>query len=202
MRLDLFEHAPQRPRLTSVDPFDVASGPSGGALDGTSAVSLGVEAAAWPKPREGRRLGVRGWFVVLVAACTLLGQGEHSRPDRRFRWPSTTLMTYWDALRAGDADLAHACLVEGRREVPLPGTVWFLPETDDLWLTGYNALPISAARMMVSYEVHYRDRATHEERMFRFGNELVRDHGEWRIAKPIGEASMPEWKPKDRAVDS
>jgi hypothetical protein len=38
--------------------------------------------------------------------------------------------------------------------------------------------------------------------MFRFGNELVREHGEWRIAKSIGEASMPEWKPKDRPVDS
>ena len=55
---------------------------------------------------------------------------------------------------------------------------------------------------MVSYEVHYRDRWSADERMFRFGNELVRVHGEWRISKSVGEASMPEWRPKDRPVDS
>jgi hypothetical protein len=38
--------------------------------------------------------------------------------------------------------------------------------------------------------------------MFKFGNELLRTRGEWRIAKPIGEASMPEWRPQDRPVDS
>lgn len=152
--------------------------------------------------REGKRLGVRGWLVVLTVACTLLGQGEHSRMDRRFRSPSTTLQTYWEALRAGDADAAWACFVDGRRDVPMPGTVWFLPATDDLWLTGYRALSVSATRVMVSYEVHYRDAHTRDERMFRFGNELLRVRGEWRIAKPIGEAAMPEWKPKERAVDS
>lgn len=178
------------------------SGTAQPSLGGTASDRVGVYAVAPTDVREGRRLGWRGWLVVMLAACTLLGQGEHGVRDRRFRSPSSTLVTYWDALRVGDADLAWACLVAGRREVPLPGTVWFLPETDDLWLTGYRALPVSATRTMVSYEVHYRDRATHEERMFRFGNELVREHGEWRIAKPIGEASMPEWKPKDRAVDS
>lgn len=171
-------------------------------LGGTPDAPTGVEGLGRSVPREARRLGWRGWIVVLLAAGSLLGQGEHGRRDARFRSPSSTLVTYWDALRVGDADLAWSCLVAGRREVPLPGTVWFLPETDDLWLTGYKALPVTATRTMVSYEVHYRDRATHEERMFRFGNELVREHGEWRIAKPIGEASMPEWKPKDRAVDS
>lgn len=176
----------------------VALAPRGG----TPGAVSGVYVVGPTLPREGRRLGWRGWLIVMLTACTLLGQGEHGRRDRRFRSPSSTLVTYWEALRAGDADLAWSCLVAGRREVPLPGTVWFLPEADDLWLTGYKALPVSSARTMVSYEVHYRDRATNEERMFRFGNELVREHGEWRIAKPIGEASMPEWKPKDRAVDS
>jgi hypothetical protein len=169
---------------------------------GTPAVACGVEAAGPVLPREGNRLGWRGWLVVLGAACALLGQGEHSRVDRRFRSPSTTLTTYWEALRTGDADGAWSCFAEGRRDVPMPGSVWFLPSTDDLWLSGYRSLPVTAGRVMVSYEVHYRDGRMGDERMFRFGNELLREHGEWRIAKSIGEASMPEWKPKDRPVDS
>ncbi len=169
---------------------------------GTTAPPSGVFTSAPAFAREGRRLGIRGWLLVMAVACTLLGQGEHSRVDHRFRAPSTTLQTYWEALRAGDADGAWACFVEGRRDVPLPGSVWFLPTTDDLWLSGYRALSVSATRVMVSYEVHYRDARNGDERMFRFGNELVRVRGEWRIAKPIGEASMPEWKPKECAVDS
>lgn len=139
---------------------------------------------------------------MAIAALSLLGQGEQSQVDRRYRHPGTTLQAYWEALRAGDADAAWACLLEGRHDVPLPGTVWFLPSTDDLWLTGYRSLQVSPGRVMVSYEVHYRDTWTGEERMFRFGNELVRRRGEWLIAKPIGEASMPEWRPQDRPVDS
>ena len=152
--------------------------------------------------REGTRLGWRGWFAVLTVACTLLGQGERCRIERTYRSPATTIQAYWEALRGGDADAAWACFAEGRPDVPMPGAVWFLPTTDDLWLTGYRALPVAPSRRMVSYEVHYRDRWSGEERMFRFGNELVRRRGEWHIAKPIGEASMPEWKPKDRPVDS
>lgn len=171
-------------------------------LSGNPDGLLGVSALGPARPREGRRLGVRGWLAVLAVAMTLLGQGEASRVDRRFRQPSTTLQTYWDALRAGDAEGAWACFVDGRHDVPMPGSVWFLPSTDDLWLTGYRSLSVSPERVMVSYEVHYRDAWTGEERMFRFGNELVRERGEWRIAKPIGEASMPEWRPQRRPVDS
>lgn len=169
---------------------------------GTPDATFGVLESAPARPKEGRRLGIRGWSLVLLVATSLLGQGEHSSLDRRFRLPSTTLQTYWDALRAGNADEAWTCFIDGRHDVPMPGSVWFLPETDDLWLTGYRSLAVSPDRVMVSYEVHYRDSWTAEERMFRFGNELVRQRGEWRIAKPIGEASMPEWRPMDRPVDS
>jgi len=169
---------------------------------GTATAASGVEHASPSSVHEGVRLGLRGWLVVLAVACSLLGQGERCRIERQFRAPSTTLEAYWDALRAGDADAAWACFVEGRPDVPLPGSIWFLPTTDDLWLTGYRALPIAPGRVMVSYEVHYRDGWSGDERMFRFGNELVRQRGEWRIAKSIGEASMPEWKPKGRPVDS
>ena len=183
MRLELLQPVPYRP-------------------SGTPGAILGVIDLGLPRAREGRRLGIRGWLVVLLVAMSLLGQGEHSRVDPRFRLPSTTLQTYWDALAAGDADRAWTCFIDGKHDVPMPGSVWFLPATDDLWLTGYHALPVSADRVMVSYEVHYRDSWTGEERMFRFGNELVRQRGEWRIAKPIGEAGMPEWRPQVRPVDS
>jgi hypothetical protein len=140
--------------------------------------------------------------MVFVVACSLLGQGERCRVDRRLRVPAATLQCYWEALRSGDAEEAWNCFVEGKHDVPSPGSVWFLPATDDLWLTSYRSIPVEEERVMVTYEVHYRDRSTGEERMFRFGNELVRERGEWRIARPIGEASMPEWKQKSRPVDS
>ena len=198
MRLELLGPVPYR-ELGTPRP---ASG-----VDDPSPVFAGVEpearlsALAMPA-REGTRLGWRGWFAVLTVSCSLLGQGERCRIERTYRSPCTTIQAYWEALRAGDAEAAWACFAEGRPDVPMPGAVWFLPSTDDLWLTGYRALPVAPSRMMVSYEVHYRDHRSGEERMFRFGNELVRQRGEWHIAKPIGEASMPEWKPKDRPVDS
>ena len=198
MRLELLEAVPYR-ELGTPQPasgVDVASPTLAGgvALDGAAAPEVSA--------REGTRLGVRGWFAVLAVSCSLLGQGERCRVERTYRSPCTTLQAYWEALRAGDAEGAWACFAEGRPDVPMPGSVWFLPSTDDLWLTGYRALPVAPSRVMVSYEVHYRDRWSGDERMFRFGNELVRQRGEWRIAKSIGEASMPEWKPKDRPVDS
>ena len=198
MRLELLGPVPYR-ELGTPRP---ASG-----VEDPSPVFAGGEPEAWlpataAPAREGTRLGWRGWFAVLTVSCTLLGQGERCRIERTYRSPATTIQAYWEALRGGDADAAWACFAEGRPDVPMPGAVWFLPSTDDLWLTGYRALPVAPSRVMVSYEVHYRDGWSGDERMFRFGNELVRQRGEWRIAKSIGEASMPEWKPKDRPVNS
>jgi hypothetical protein len=198
VRLDLLEAVPYR-ELGTPQPASGVEEASptlagGGPLDGAAALVAPV--------REGTRLGWRGWCAVLAVSCSLLGQGERCRVERTYRAPSTTLQAYWEALRAGDAEAAWACFAEGRPDVPMPGAIWFLPTSDDLWLTGYRALPVAPSRVMVSYEVHYRDGKSGDERMFRFGNELVRQRGEWRIAKSIGEASMPEWKPKDRPVDS
>jgi len=198
VRLELLGPVPYR-ELGTPRPASGVEDPSPVSAGGEPEVAL---AAVATPAREGTRLGWRGWFAVLTVACTLLGQGERCRIERTYRSPATTIQAYWEALRGGDADAAWACFVEGRPDVPMPGAVWFLPSTDDLWLTGYRALPVAPSRTMVSYEVHYRDRWSGEERMFRFGNELVRRRGEWHIAKPIGEASMPEWKPKDRPVDS
>lgn len=143
------------------------------------------------------RSPVRAWqaLVVALAAFALFGQGERCVVDPRLRSPGATLRTYWEALREGDAINAWACLVEGRHDLPAPGMLWFLPATDDLWLAGIRSLPVSEGRVMVTYEVHFRASGSSDERMFRTGSELVRARGEWRIAQPIGAASMPEWKP-------
>jgi hypothetical protein len=145
---------------------------------------------------------VRGLLVVAVACMTLLGQGERSRVDPRFISPSATLKTYWTAMRAGDAAEAWECLVEGRHDLPLPGMLWFLPPTDDLTLDAFHSLPVTHGRILVSYEVRYRPSGSSEERHFRTADELVRMRGEWRIARPIGEASMPAIEPSSRPVDS
>lgn len=143
----------------------------------------------------------RGVFVVALASLSLLGQGERSRVDPRFVSPSATLRTYWDALRAGDAAGAWECLVEGRHDLPMPGMLWFLPPTDELTLDAFRSLPVTRGRILVSYEVRYRRAGSGEVRSFRTADELVRLQGEWRIARPVGEASMPEWRPDPRPVD-
>lgn len=55
--------------------------------------------------------------------------------------------------------------------------------------------------MLVSYEVRYVPQGLDQERSFRTGDELVRLRGQWRIARPLGQASMPEWEPTPRPFD-
>lgn len=176
-------------------------------IPGTTGHPVGVVTSVPPKEVaepvvRSRAHTWRTWLVVAVAACTLLGQGERCRVDGRFRSPSATLETYWESLRIGDADQAWECFVEGRHDLPMPGMLWFLPPTEDLWLTGYRSLPVTSGRVMVTYEVHYRPEGTGDERMFKTGSELVRMRGEWRISQPLSEASMPEWKPVLGPVDT
>lgn len=144
----------------------------------------------------------RGVFTVALAVLSLLGQGERSRVDPRFISPSATLRTYWGALREGDANSAWECFVEGRHDLPRPGMLWFLPPTDELTLDEFRSLPVTGGRILVSYEVCYRPAGSLEVHSFRSADELVRLRGEWRIARPIGEASMPEWQPAPRLIDS
>jgi hypothetical protein len=190
MRLDLFE-----PPVTET-------------IDGTSADLAGVAPetaaidAAGPRVMRVRmRIDWRNTFLALLASLTLLGQGERAHVDPRFRSPSTTLLTYWEALREGDADAATECFVTARTDQPVPGAIWFLPPTDELWLESFKSLPVTAGRVMVRYDVHYKPRGVGEERMFETGSELVRWRGEWRIAQPLGQASMPEWKAESLPVD-
>lgn len=138
---------------------------------------------------------------MAVLSLSLLGQGERSRVDHRFISPSATLTTYWSALRAGDASEAWECMIEGRHDLPRPGMLWFLPPTDELTLEEFRSLPVTGGRVLVSYEVRYRPTGTGDVRSFRTADEMVRTRGQWRIARPIGEASMPEWQPIPRPVD-
>lgn len=145
---------------------------------------------------------IRNLGLVAIASLSLLGQGERSFVDERFISPSATLRTYWASLQAGDAVGAWDCLVEGRYQPPLPGMLWFLPPTDELTLDGFRSLPVTGGRVLVSYEVRYRPVGGGAVRSFRSADELVRMRGEWRIARPVGEVSMPEWQPTPRRVDT
>ena len=168
---------------------------------GTTAPPPGV--GHLERPGTGASPGWRGMCLLALAVVSLLGQGERSRVDPRFRSPSATLRTYWKAMREGDVNGAWECMVEGRHDLPRPGMLWFLPPTDELTLAAFRSLPVSSGRMLVSYEVRYRPRGAGEVYRFRSADEMVRMRGEWRIARPIGNARMPEWQPSPpRTVDS
>lgn len=148
------------------------------------------------------RTWVRRAALILLGCVTLLGQGEQCRVDRRFVSPSATLVTFWEGMRAGDAESVWECFVEGRNDLPLPGMLWFLPPTERLSLAEFRSLPISAGRVLVRYEVRYVPRGLDQERSFTTGDELVRLRGQWRIARPIGNVSVPMGDPPPRTVDS
>lgn len=85
--------------------------------------------------------------------------------------------------------------------MPFEGMLWFLPERAELRLDEFRSLPVTSGRVMVSYEVSYRAPGAPRAERFQTGNELVRRRGEWLIARPLGEASMPEWHAVERPVD-
>ena len=192
---------------TDAPPIDI---PPARTFSGTTHTPVGViecDRPSWgdASPRSvttvGAKVGWRGVLTVAFVSLSLLGQGEQARVDPRFISPSATLQTYWAALRAGDANGAWECLVEGRHQLPRPGMLWFLPPTDELSLAEFRSLPVTGGRILVSYEVRYRPVGDADLRSFRSADELVRMRGEWRIARPIGDVSMPEWQPTPRPVD-
>jgi hypothetical protein len=138
---------------------------------------------------------------MALVGWSLLGLGERCRVDARFTSPSSTLNAYWEALRTGNEAGLADCLLDGLHDQPFPGMLWFLPPTRSLHLDEFRSLPIQGGRVMVTYEVRYLAEGAGREQSFRMSHELVRTRGEWRIARPLGEAGMPEWKPVPRAVD-
>lgn len=145
---------------------------------------------------------MRRWVGLVITSFILLGQGERFHIDPRFISPSATLRTYWEALRVGDAEGVWECFVEGRHDLPVPGMLWFLPPIRQLTLTEFRSLPVTGGRVMVSYEVRYMPTGLTEEHSFRSADELVRMRGQWRIARPVGDAAAPPWDPTPRPVDS
>lgn len=193
VRLDLFDSSSAsgpRPRHAGSAPED----------SGTPEPSFGVWSTGTLKPSRPPR--VRTWIAVAFLAWSLLGAGERCGVDLRLVSPSSTLATYWEGLRSGDEGSAAECMVDGFRALPQAGELWFLPPTARLELFGFRSLPVSSGRVMVTYEVRYLPEGTGEVQSFRTGNELVRERGEWRILRALGEASLPEWKPVRRTVDS
>ena len=140
-------------------------------------------------------------MLLTFALFTLLGQGERSKVDPRLTSPSRTIASYWEALQRNDEAAALECTVEDTQDVPYRGMLWVLPQSAKLKLTGFKFLPVTAGHVMVTYVVCYRPVGSPTEEAFVTGCELVRQRGEWRILRPIGEASMPDWKPFPRAVD-
>lgn len=164
----------------------------------------GVEhtgAVTWTLPSPPRRVAWWGGLAIAAMVLFLLGQGEPRTADPRFRSPSVTLDTYWQALRHDDDFTAQECLIEPSKDLPSPGMLWFLPPTTSLRIANLHSLPVETDRVMASYEVRFVPLGGGGEQTFRQSAELVRIRGEWRIGHPIGEVSMPEWRSIPRAVD-
>jgi hypothetical protein len=197
VRLD---RVPPRPDSVAASPAvpDIrgTEEPVGGVLP----VDLSGGEAERPVP-VGRRVRVRTLALVALAVYALLGQGERCQVDPRFRTPSAVLATYWSALRDGDAGTMAECLADDMGQRPFPGMLWFMPPTRTIRLDEFHSLPVSAGRLFVSYRVRFRPLGALEEQCFPTAHELVRAHGRWRIARGLGSASLPEWKPIPRTFD-
>lgn len=161
----------------------------------------GGDASPFHADESRRPVGVAGWLACAMMVLILLGTGEPRKADPRFRTPASTLETYWQALRHDDAFTAQDCLLEPNPELPVPGMLWFLPPTASLRIVNLRSLPVESGRVMATYEVRFLPLGGDGEQVFRTAAELVRVRGEWRIGHPVGEASLPDWKPIPRTVD-
>lgn len=154
-----------------------------------------------PRPARARPISWRGVWTVLAGALLLLGQGERYRVDPQLVTPERTIASFWRALRHDDDVAAAKCMVEGDHNLPFPGMLWFLPPTTDFRLSNFKIVPVEGGHALVTYVVRYTPVGVPSEQAFVTSFEMVRQRGEWRIVRPVGEASMPEWKPIPRAVD-
>jgi hypothetical protein len=176
---------------------------------GSRAPSIGVDLDAEASD-ESRTLGPlgaarhiswRGAWAIALCALSLLGQGERYRIDTRLTSPERAIASFWKALRQDDEVGAAQCMVEGEHKLPFPGMLWFLPPTRDFKLSNFKTVPVEGDHLLVTYLVRYTPVGLESEQAFVTSFEMARQRGEWRIVRPVGEASMPEWKPILRAVD-
>ena len=184
-------------------PF-IAIGGTFGAPIGVPAPSPGSEVVARPEgatAREAVRVSPWGWFLLLAACMSVLGQGERFDVDTRFRSPGSTLETYWRAIRSNDLETVSECFLEPSASLPFPGMLWFLPPVQHLELRSVKIASGTATDLVVIYEVHFTPQGTADDQVFSTSSELRRTDHEWRIVPPRGEAGMPQWKPYPRPID-
>lgn len=164
-------------------------------ISGTSTPAAGVVPCG---PR--RRTAVWQWAAGVMLVFALLGQGERSTVDLRFATPTATLFTYWEALRANDEWTLAQCMLDDSEDRPSAGQLWFMPPSPRIHLDHFHTLGVTGGRMVVTYDVRFRPVGTARDLRFQTSNELVRQHGEWRIARGIGSASIPEWRAIPRRI--
>jgi hypothetical protein len=172
--------------------------------DGRPASPVGESESISPAielPR-GRIATVRAWALLLLACFALLGQGERFRQDTRFRSPGATLVTYWGALRDNDITTVSQCFTEPQASLPFPGMVWFLPPVDSLRVASVRVVAAKSDEITAMYEIQFTPAGMTQAQHFITTSELRRMGREWRIVPPTDPASMPEWKPYPRTVDS
>jgi hypothetical protein len=147
-----------------------------------------------------RRPGARRMVLLLLLAMSLMGQGERFQIDPRFRTPSATLHTYWEALRRQDLTTVNDCLTDPGLLRPFPGMLWFLPPVDEIQLKSMRLVGAEAGRMIAVYEVQFLPSGTEDLQTFVTTTELRRVGQEWRVVPAEGD-ELPAWQPFPRAVD-
>ena len=50
----------------------------------------------------------------------------------------------------GDEAGVAECLVQGARDLPFPGMLWFLPPTRALWIDDFRSLPVQSGRVLAT----------------------------------------------------
>jgi hypothetical protein len=191
--------------------------PSG--VEAGERISLPVEPELSPRPRQPEpgasslahdiarvtttaHARLRTWLLLVVGCALLLGQGERFQVDPRFRSPGAVLETYWRAIRLNDLQTVSDCFIEPDISLPFPGMLWFLPPVDKLHVSRVRVASAEADHIVAVYEVLFLPSGTTSEESFTTSSELQRVGHEWRIVPPSGDASMPEWRPYPRPVDS
>lgn len=174
--------------------------PAPGQSDGTvwAVRSDGLETVCTVEPA--RRRGVRRTMLLLLLALSLVGQGEKFYVDPRFRTPSATLNTYWEALSRQDLSTVNDCYADPGSLQPFPGMLWFLPPVDEIDLTSMRLVGAEAGHLIAMYEVQFRPTGIPDVHSFVTTTELRRVGWEWHVI-PNDEAGLPAWQPYPRAVD-
>jgi hypothetical protein len=174
------------------------AGPGDGHLELDSVQTLAALCASVPV--VARSMSWRRRWAIAIACFSLLGQGEPSRIDPRFRSPSALLATYWEALWANDDQTLAECFADPSQATPTPGSLWFLPPSRRLSIYPIRNMSADRGRVQASYEVRFRPEDTGQDMHFLASTTLVRLHDGWRIAGEQEDGVIPPWRLVRRRV--